>query len=402
MPGRRRGRARLWTHTKSKSINLQFGEPTAPTASVWATLEQLGSFIIVDEDGQEYKFSLNDVAAVVPLDKHSTDLPLDQYWMVRIKGIRSTPGGEVWVQINWYYSPHDVSEKMPSFNPSHCAKHERIYSHHSEIISSLTFEAVVPMADFLEDDPNQVPILRDQFFCRYFLDTNQSTFKISQYTSNVEKPMHASNLRVWEDFGCNSCLCGEPYSPEDMDPRRVMHWCPRPNCRRAYHRSCLLQRGHHKLFLAQQDIICARLASSPDTDDQVTFPDEYTMMQLPSKLMSLAAQPLVRGGTYGVAGNVAVIVLARRAVHAAFRDHRRLLDSGSDSDSSSESRRIVDVELDLDLDLDFWDKAPGFHSWKDAIVQQNLSLWEDGDAPAARVREEGISILVCPDCAGAV
>jgi hypothetical protein len=78
MPGRRCSRARRWTHKKSKSAHLQFGEPTAPKAGVWEALEQHGTFVgeckciymykwvhsqtaVMDEDGEQHPFKLNDV-----------------------------------------------------------------------------------------------------------------------------------------------------------------------------------------------------------------------------------------------------------------------------------------------------------------------------------------------------
>lgn len=35
-------------------------------------------------------------------------------------------------------------------------------------------------------------------------------------------------------------MCKLPYNPNDTDPSSLMHFCPRPSCRRAYHHSCLL------------------------------------------------------------------------------------------------------------------------------------------------------------------
>ncbi|KAJ6591274.1 hypothetical protein DFH09DRAFT_1139170 [Mycena vulgaris] len=397
MPGRRRSRASLWTHKKSKSASRHSGDPTAPTWPTWDTLEQLGAFIVVDGDGKEHRFDLNDVAAILPPDKDSATITLEEYWMVKIKSIRSTADGEVWVQINWYYSPQDINEKIPSFDALHCAKNERIYSHHSEVISALTFEALVQMVDFLEDDPDQDRILGDQFFCRYFFETRRPILKIFPYTctSEVTRPP-STTPKTSREFGYTACICGELYNPEDMGPGRVMHWCPRPSCRRGYHRSCLLSSGHQVLG-TQPDIVCARLAISPDTDEPITLPDERVMLQLPPRLMRLAAQPIVRGGIHGIAGNVGVVVHARRIVHAAFRE-RQGFDSDSDSDSASRSRRIIDVEVGLDVDLDRWDEDPAFEFWKDSVVEPNLSYLHDGHTGIAA----GIQIHICPTCAGAV
>ncbi|KAJ7026585.1 hypothetical protein C8F04DRAFT_1125067 [Mycena alexandri] len=384
MPGRR-SRAKNWTHKKSKSAHLQGGEPTAPKAAVWEGLEQHGSFIVLDEDNQEHVFKIGDDAAVVPAGKYSQDVPLDQHWMVRVKGIRSKPNGEVWVKINWFYSPQEVSEKVPTFDASKCAKYERIYSHHSEIVSALTFEALVAMVEFLEDDADQPCILQDQFFNRYYLETNREKFNVLQYTSDG-----------LETLGAKLCRCGELYNPEDSDSR-VMHWCPRPGCRRAYHRSCLIEDTHcHAALKGRNNLVCVRLSSSADTDEAVMIPGHEILRRIPESLVFLAAQPMVRGGAHGVAGNVAIVVRARRVVHAALSIVKRESFSGSDlsSDSEAEGIWIVDAQLDLDLDLYSWYEDPGFASWQDAIVEARLS--------SEAHPEETNGVFVCPTCGGAL
>jgi hypothetical protein len=235
--------------------------------------------------------------------------------------------------------------------------------------------ALLPIVDFLEDDPDQAPILSNQFFCRYFFNTNEANFSIIQYISS-DAEMDPSSPSRRNECSC----CGEPYSPEELDPRQVMHWCPRPHCRRAHHRTCLIDSAHYTTLTAPHDLVCARLASSADTDEPVVMPDDETMFDwLPLDLLRLAAQPIVRGGVHGVAGNVAAVVRARRVVHAAFR----ALDS--------ESRHIIDTQFDLDLDLDFWEEDPGFVSWEEAIVETHNGA-----------SDEGKVVLVCPACAGAV
>ncbi|KAJ7726923.1 hypothetical protein B0H16DRAFT_1591780 [Mycena metata] len=296
--------------------------------------------------------------------------------MVKVKEIRSKPDGEVWVKVNWFYSPQEVSEKVPAFDASKCAKYERIYSHHSEIVSALTFEALVTMVEFVEDDPDQPRILQDQFFHRYYLETNREKFNALQYTCDG----------ALEPLGAKSCSCGEPYNPEDSDSR-VMHWCPRPGCRRAYHRSCLIEDAHHAMLKGQNNLVCARLSSSADTDEAVTTPGRDILRRVPDDLVFLAAQPMVRGGAYGVAGNVAIVVRARRVVHAALP----IVGHESFSGSEAEGLCILDAELELDLDLYSWYEDSGFASWEDAIVEARLS---------SEAQTEGV--FVCPTCGGAL
>ena len=186
--------------------------------------------------------------------------------------------------------------------------------------------------------------------------------------------------------------------PEDVDPSRLMHFCPRPSCRIAYHEECLLNikskdldsaAGPSSVILPDR---CARkhaaaihvkrrpkavngnttrqsqpralrlLACSPDTDDEIDLGSlipitlekntesdteleppkkkrrgrpskkplspEVALQQprtvtevlstLPSDLLKIAQQPLVRGGAFavgGVAGNIGAVTRARRIVY---------------------------------------------------------------------------------------
>ncbi|KAJ7662155.1 hypothetical protein DFH06DRAFT_987881, partial [Mycena polygramma] len=329
-------------------------------------------------------------ATVVPAGRFSEDISLDEYWMVKIKEIRSTDEGEVWAKINWYYAPHEYHfpftvnlSLIPCSDASHCARRERIYSHHSEVISAQTFEARLSIVEFLEDDPDQLSINSDEFFCRYFFDTNGPSFCVLQCTTSDAK----APIREMEQvFRCNTCICGKPYNPEDPRPGRVMHWCPRPECRQAYHRTCLMDTAHYAAMATQKSRVCARLASSADSDDPVVLPDNDTVFQLPERLLNLAAQPMVRGGVHGIAGNVVIVVRARRLVYAALG----VLESCSQFLSGSEQPRIVDAEFGFDMYLDQWEAEGEFASWEEAIVEEYTG------------RKEGIVVLICPTCAGAV
>ncbi|KAJ7504148.1 hypothetical protein B0H11DRAFT_1980974 [Mycena galericulata] len=398
MPGIRRSRARalLWTHHKSKSSyhDRQFEAPSAtPTGSDWEALEQLGSFIIGKETGEEEKFCLNDTVTVVPpgtrLKSKNSPLEVEQLWIAKIKEIRVDVDGQVWVKVNWYYSPSDVREHMPSFDVSRCSKYERIYSHHSEVISAFTLYRPLPMVDFLEDDPDQVPILSNQFFCRSYFDTK--TFRVHRYVCDAGMQWNSSTPKSSGSSESRLCICGESYNPDDKDTTKEMHWCPRPRCRRAYHRSCL-EDGHHiRLTSSDESIIHLRLASSADTDHSVALPHDRTLLQLPLNLLVLAAQPIVRGGAHGVAGNVAVVVHARRLVHAAIQEQKSI---SSDSDSGSDSsEEAIDAGYELHLNLDYWEQDTDFNGWEDAIVERNLSLEDDNT---------GAEVHICPVCEGAI
>ncbi|KAJ6622819.1 hypothetical protein B0H10DRAFT_1944413 [Mycena sp. CBHHK59/15] len=230
MPGHRRSRARRWMYKKTRIAKPQLGEPTAPRGAAWEALERCGFkfFVVTDDDGKEDLFRINDVLERWP--KSASDvLGRQSSW----NGRHSDRRVLVWVQINWYYTPQDVKEKL--------------------------------------------------------------------------------------------------YIPADMDPQRMMHWCPRPRFRRAYHHFCLLNNGHCVRVSGIEEIQTARLTSSPNKDNNMTLADNWAAC-LPTELVELAAQPIVRGGEFGIAGNVAAVVLACR-----------------------------------------WADQPGFESWEDVIIESNAS-----------------------------
>ncbi|KAJ7625537.1 hypothetical protein FB45DRAFT_921689 [Roridomyces roridus] len=398
MPVRRRGRgrARQWTHHKSKAAP----STVVPTEDEWEQLDQQGSFIVADKNGRESIFSLQDNATVFRSDSRGNLIypsPGEPEWIAKIKSIRSRQNGQIWVRVYWYYSPKDVQEYIPSLDTSHYAKNERLYSHHAELIPYFQLHRVVSMVHFLPDDPDQVPIHSHQFFYRHFFDIKSQEFSIrSAYSTE--------------------CLCKQPYNPTDTDPAYEMHWCPRPNCRRAYHDACL-RNGEHYMALdppprwrskVLNPIIHRRLASSADTEDNVIIPCRPS--RIPTDLLRLAAQPIVRGGPRGVAGNVAMVVRARRVVLLAIQELDRPKQIDSDDGDSTDSEqsgsesdpsdiRIRSAKHGFDFQLDRWDEEEGgggFAGWESAIVE-GLDVWVSAKCGAV-----GEEVFVCPECAGAI
>lgn len=115
-----------------------------------------------------------------------------------------------------------------------------------------------------------------------------------------------------------------------------MHFCPRPACRKSYHRSCL---ANDKFRDKDKDTRSLRLlTSSPDTDEVFSLsslvsgrprkrrpgipdpsPSPSTILEaLPPDLVKVAQQPIVKGIHYGgVVGNVKAVITARRVIYAA-------------------------------------------------------------------------------------
>lgn len=111
-----------------------------------------------------------------------------------------------------------------------------------------------------------------------------------------------------------------------------MHFCPRPSCRRFYHRSCLNENGHNDPDPSTRTD--RLLTCSPDTDDEFTLKSlmpsrniisrfisssqREPLDDIPDQLINIANFPIVRGHNCGgVAGNVKVVVTARRMIYHA-------------------------------------------------------------------------------------
>ena len=153
--------------------------------------------------------------------------------------------------------------------------------------------------------------------------------------------------------GINTCICSLPYKPDD--PKSLMHFCPRPSCKKAYHQKCLIK-GKHKDIESISTRPLRLLACSPDTNTPLTLDDlipsreppkkkrrgrppkakinapshpleeekdgaaESILLSLPPLLVQYAEQPMVRGAAFkagSVAGNITAVSVARRLVHAA-------------------------------------------------------------------------------------
>ncbi|KAJ7487225.1 hypothetical protein B0H11DRAFT_1114111 [Mycena galericulata] len=387
---------------------------TTPTPAEWAGMIPYGAFVVTDAEGNDHIFKLGDNAAVLPAGtKVGTLLPSHEYWIARILAIRERNTGhfpskkrkrkseqtkvttivvlllfsvvdkepqspDIWVQIRWFYSPKEVP-RIPGFNESHCSRFERIYSDHSEIISALTFDALTQVIRFREDDPDQVPIGDEEFFTRYFLQTSSFPGEISSYVLRT-------STHLAESMGC---ICGGPYNLNDKSPLHIMHMCPRPHCRKSYHSSCLLEHGYWTILTHP----LIRLACSPDTDHTPAFSPgnhEHPIRprsvdasctarstpppRLPDDLLTLAAQPIVRGAALpalGLTGNCRAVVLARRIVYAALQPEN----------ATPVPRAWKESVINLDLDA--------------AIVHRHL--------PALKREETGEDLVfVCPNCYGPI
>ncbi|KAF8233026.1 hypothetical protein L208DRAFT_1396317 [Tricholoma matsutake] len=258
--------------------------------------------------------------------KVGEDLALYKYWVGKIKEIRARGEDDVWTRVQWYWSGSEVAGAIKSFDGTACGRFERLYSDHCDYVSTSAFDAVLPVKKFIENDINQPFIDHDDFYQRY-------TF---EYKARIIDPKP----------GTDTCACNTPYSPDDISPSELMHFCPRPSCRRFYHQRCLDSPSkdtlEHHLRL---------LTSSPDSDETIVLEDlvesseppkkkrrgrlskskdqemaarsvEAMLEALPSDLLLVAQQPIVRGGIFrvgGVTGNISAVVRTRRIVYATLQ-----------------------------------------------------------------------------------
>ncbi|KAF7329235.1 BAH domain-containing protein [Mycena kentingensis (nom. inval.)] len=247
---------------KAEETAADGGDPEAPSAEEWETMQRFGSFVVSDDDGQQHTFHVGDSAAVLPAGTvPGTKIPPHEYWLVKVKAIRARPQPsdkkkakrrkvdaedsslDVWVRIDWYYSPSDAADEVKAFDPSHCSIYERLLSNHSELISALTFEGTVRVHRFYETLLDQPPIAHDDFFRRYFFNFHKK--EIWVYVPQGTTPSATTTTRRISKAAAIpvGCICDGPYDIRDKNPMRVMHMCTNSGCARFFHRDCLLENG---------------------------------------------------------------------------------------------------------------------------------------------------------------
>ncbi|KIM41505.1 hypothetical protein M413DRAFT_445493 [Hebeloma cylindrosporum] len=193
----------------------------------WQSMRGFGSFIVnhPKDKEEEYKFTTGDTICILPHGR-SPDESLEpwEYWIGKIRDIRAeihVVGGEehntVYVRVQWLYSGKDVGDVVKSFDAGAISPYERIFSDHYDIIEPQSVDGKIKVIKYAEDDPEPAFIPRDTFYRRY-------TFEYKARNVQPKPPL---------------CLCNRPYNPTDRSAGSLMHFCPHPRCRRAYHARCL-------------------------------------------------------------------------------------------------------------------------------------------------------------------
>ncbi|KAG1819146.1 uncharacterized protein BJ212DRAFT_1344327 [Suillus subaureus] len=291
----RRKRKSRFTRKKATKARCIIG---IPTDSEWKTMQNFASFVVADEEGDPHKFSTQETAFILPEgvlpDKmhHPT-----AYWIGKIKQIRARNEEDVWVLVQWFWSPQEVNSVIKSFLNSVYVDHATVVRYDERAVDQGVFDS-------------------DEFYCRFDLE-----YRARKIHPNVTR---------------TACCCGVSYNP-DRDP--VMHFCPRPACRAAFHQECL-KRPTQKLNAAAR----ARkfIESWPDTDEKLSIEDlvgtrscrkrrkglessiSDPLEQFPEELVKAAQQQIVKA-----------VVAARQLIY------RSLLD---DSSLPTDWEDKVDVE----------------------------------------------------------
>ncbi|KIK97943.1 hypothetical protein PAXRUDRAFT_24417 [Paxillus rubicundulus Ve08.2h10] len=319
----RKKRSHLTHKKKSASKNPNKAPPEGLPRTQFAALKPYGSFVVEDAEGEHTTFRKDDTAYIKPYETDpSEETPPEDYWIARIREIRGTDDSsdpedaQVWVRVQWYWSPQEVAQVVKSFKPEYCGKYEKIFSDSYDIVSSRCFSAPVQMKRYGEREFEQPFIEEDVWFCRYDFEYNMRRITPKQATV--------------------ACVCGVPYIP-GVD--EILHFCPRPGCRSAHHQTCLLERGLVEDLSVER---CRRLvatwldAGSTDTvaslayidapprkrrKGMVTSPTVFhddPLEDFPRELIAIAEQEIVRGTKAGgIVGNVAAVTAARNIIYKA-------------------------------------------------------------------------------------
>ncbi|KAG1769832.1 hypothetical protein EDD22DRAFT_868128 [Suillus occidentalis] len=304
----RRKKKSLFTHKKVSKPKFTLG---IPTNSEWETMQHYACFVVADGEGNPHSFKIHQTAFILPegvlpdILHHPT-----AYWIGRIKQIRARNEEDVWALVQWYWSPQEVNSVIKSFDVSGCGQYERIMSDYYDYVSTTSFCDHATVMRYDERAVDQKGFDSDHFYCRFDLE-----YRARRILPNVQS---------------TACCCGVSYNP-DRDP--VMHFCPRPNCRAAYHQECLT-RPKQRLNAAAR----ARkfIENWPDTDEKLSIEDLASsrpcrkrrkgpessipdpLEQFPKALVTAAQQQIVKGvQAGGVVGNVKAVVAARQLIYCS-------------------------------------------------------------------------------------
>ncbi|KAI9458515.1 hypothetical protein HD554DRAFT_1705141 [Boletus coccyginus] len=274
---------------------------------------EYGSFTVEDPDHEQHEFRKEDVAYLVHQDSEDTgEVMKDNHWIGKIREIRGDGPDNVWIHVQWFWSPQEVAEVIKSFDPTICGKYERLLSNNCDIVSVHCVVGHVEVKHFDETSIYQGSIEDEEWFTRYHFsyDAKRVTPKVTHLACPI---------------------CKVPYTP---GVEKILHFCPRPRCHKFYHQSCLVKFGYveetkkHRLLETWPDIdrtapvreLCdsyhPRKRQKKDQSSKESGDDPLS--GFPALLVAVAEQPIVRGiQGGGVVGNITSVAGARQLIYRA-------------------------------------------------------------------------------------
>ncbi|KAG6830598.1 hypothetical protein H0H92_015879 [Tricholoma furcatifolium] len=195
-------------------------------------------------------------------------LELHEYWVGKIRDIRAASEAEVWTRVQWYYSGREAKMVVKSFDDKACTQYERLYSDQFNYVSTLAFSGVALLHKLIDSDLKQPYIPWDEFYVRYAFEVSNALFNPAP--------------------GKSSCVCDVPYAPHSYtinsksktqpksagkstvrQAHQLMHYCPRPSCRRFFHVPCLINEGCEDPDTGAASRARRLLCAAPDVDGDI-------------------------------------------------------------------------------------------------------------------------------------
>ena len=233
--------------------------------------------------------------------------------------------------------------------------------------------------EYREADIEQPPIANGEFYVRRAYSRFSKRATVSPALPTLPPLPHRPNTRKshtpprqpkLKDLVACTPACNTVYNPDDARP---MHFCPKPACRRWFHRDCLEHTASHSVHVSVESHAFNLLRSDPDSDAPFPLPPPpppphasspprgresgkrahasppppWTLPALPAMLREAAAQQMLKGvPPYGLVGNAQPIAAARRLVYACLRARApaELCAAGAALDDWMERMDCTDVE----------------------------------------------------------
>ncbi|KAI0783263.1 hypothetical protein C8Q75DRAFT_811079 [Abortiporus biennis] len=389
-----------------------------PTDAEWIQMRPFKQFVILSPSkstqGQMDReiFKVNDDKPSIRVRSTETRTNVNQ-WLCRIAEIRCRESdNNPWVKVYWYYSGYDISTAngVTGFKASQIADNERMLSSHWEYLEWNCLDRVVDIYPWFSDQLDPPEISEDTFFTRHVINFET-------------KPLFNPPLREHKCGICSESLMYNPFPASFRASDTYWHFCPRPQCRKWFHRSCLLHSfeepdldsyvGSHKLRI---------LAVDPDDQNphpsfvQFTYPKpdrgkdssefnlsnmanakwEEMLSKIQSKLhpsiLTIAQQPIVRHpntGNLSIVGNLKDVVLARRLVYHVLEGSQNwIVNRANELLSKPESATTTHM-----MDSEVWDML----SHCRLLASPYEPFWR-----RLEIQHSGTTHVMCNSCGGAI